>query len=310
MIRSNLCRRRLLVLFSVMALMTGFGSAQTLLFGQSDGLADDPLYTLDLPTDVLTEQLMDGTVRGATWDPDEERFLITYSLGGGPPTQLWEYRTGDLSFTLLGTMEVGKDTLSISGLAYSGGSLYGVHPVDSPAGVEGLYRIDLGTLEGTLVVAHDLTDPKVPDNNAGISGIDADPTTGTIYGTDDTNQQVVRYDLGGGSIIPVVDYPGKSFDIDGLAACGNDRIYLISDGNGGDGDPAQDHYVYNLAEAAYEDSIANPMTILDPFSEADAGGACIPAPPGVLEIPVQGPAGRLILVLALLGAAAWAFRWR
>lgn len=298
------------ILCAVLVLVASVGGAQTLFFGQSDGLADDPLYTFDLPTETLTEELMDGSVRGATWDPDEQRFLIVHSPGDGPPSQLWEYRLGDLGFTSLGTMQVGKQPLTIFGLAYSGGSLYGVHPVDSPAGVEGLYRIDLGTLQGTLVVAHDLTDPKEPDNNTGIAGIDADPATGTIYGTDDTNQQVVRYDLGGGAVVPVVDYPEDSFDIDGLAACGNDRIYLISDGNGGGGDPAQSHYVYNLVEATYEDPIANPMTILLGSTEADSAGACVPIEPEVLEIPVQGPAGQLILVLALIAAAVWSFRWR
>jgi hypothetical protein len=133
-----------------------------------------------------------------------------------------------------------------------------------------------------------------------ISGIDADPATGTIYGVDDTLGSLVQIDIGAGTITPVVAYPDASEDdIDGLAV-GNNRAYLIPDDNA----PGL-IYVYNLQTATFETPLTAPWgATADTFS----GGAYVSGAPEqplgpVAELPVFGAKMAALLAL-LLGVLA------
>lgn len=102
----------------------------------------------------------------------------------------------------------------------------------------------------------------VGTTSAAIGGIDADPATGTIYGSNDSLMQVVEIDLVTGEI-PVAAYPSGETDVDGLAV-GGGKIYLVPD----DALPPE-IYVYDMASGSYDASLTTPWSASDTFS----GGA-------------------------------------
>jgi hypothetical protein len=110
-----------------------------------------------------------------------------------------------------------------------------------------------------------------------ISGIDADPNTGTIYGVNDTTGFLVEIDVVGGTVTPVAAYPDPSeTDIDGLAIGDNGKAYLIPDDNV----PGL-IYVYDLVAGVFETPLTAPWSTSDTFS----GGAFIT---GLLVEPEPG----------------------
>jgi len=217
-------------------------------------------YEVD-PVSGASQTLIAGfPVGGATYDAANNRILFTSSSGSSNIDQLWELPVGG-SPNNLGTIidATAGGAQRIDGLAMSGGVLYGSYA--GATAEDGLWTIDTGTLNATLVY---------PFSNS-VSGIDADPATGTIYGVNDSTGQVVSIDPIG-SMTNVTAYPAGQTDIDGIAA-GNGRLYLVTDEPGS-------IYVYNLGTASYETPINNPWTSADTFS----GGAYIagtPASPGI-----------------------------
>lgn len=200
-------------------------------------------------------------VGGATYDAANDRILFTSSSGSTNIDQLWELPVGGATNNLGQLTQSTGAPLRMDGLAMSGGVLYG--SLAEGTSRDGLWTIDTGTLVGTQVY---------PFSNS-ISGIDADPDTGVIYGVNDTTGQVVSIDPAG-SMSNVTAYPAGQSDIDGLAA-GNGRLYLVTDEPGS-------IYIYNLGTASYETPISNPWTSADTFS----GAAYIapsgpPAAPGI-----------------------------
>jgi hypothetical protein len=175
-------------------------------------------------------------------------------MGSGNIDQLWEWPVGG-ALNNLGTImdATAGGAQRIDGLAISGGVLYGAYAGGTAE--DGLWTIDTGTLAATLVY---------PFTNS-VSGIDADPVTGIIYGTNDTTASLVSIDPGAMTMSVVTAYPGGALaDVDGLAVGNDGRAYLITDEPGS-------FYVYNLNTNAYEANLTAPWTSADTFS----GGAFI-----------------------------------
>lgn len=150
-------------------------------------------------------------VWGATADAFNQRILFTQAseleppeglIGGGD--NLFELPYAGGTPQLLGRITMAGAGLRVDGLAMRKGVLYGVNAGNSDA--NGFYEISLKTLEATLIA-------QFPDN---INGLDADPESCIIYGTNDTTGQVVRLDTSG-NIENLVAYPVGLDDIDGIA---------------------------------------------------------------------------------------------
>lgn len=251
------------------------------------------VFDVDAASGVATPLASDVPVWGATYDAANGRVLFTSSIGtsvGG--AALWEIEVATGTMTQVGEIrDAAGAPFRIDGLAISNGTLYGSR---AAASSDGLYSIDMNTLVVTLVF---------PFADS-ISGIDADPATGFIYGVDDSTTQLVRIDLGGPSIVPVAPYPDvNETDIDGLAI-GNGRAYLIPDDNS-----PNLIYVYNIGTGMYETPLPAPWSASDTFS----GGAYVPTsyvPPLTQEIPTLSPLGLTALVASLALAAGLLFRRR
>ncbi len=223
------------------------------------------VFAVDLSNTAQSILSANG-VWGATADPENERILFTQSSGSEPPVGtvgggdnlLAQPYTGG-SPSLLGRITLAGAGLRIDGLALRNGRLYGFNAGNAVD--NGFYQIDLNTFEATLIAA----------NADSISGLDADPKTCIIYGTNDTTGQVVRI-APNGSTFDLAAYPVGINDIDGIAV-GNGYAYLVTDEN-------QDIAVLNLSTLLYETPLSSPFTAADTFS----AGALAVLPPSQAEI--------------------------
>jgi hypothetical protein len=213
----------------------------------STGTLND-VFSVDPGTDSSNSLLFGVQVWGATADPANSRVLFTVSSGltvnGGD--NLFELPYAGGLPTLVGQIATAGG-LRVDGLAVSCGRLYGYN---AAGGVEnGFYSIDLTTLAATPIAL-------LPDS---ISGIDADPDTGAIYGVNDTTGQLVRISSAG-QVTNVAPYPVGLVDIDGLAV-GGGFAYLVTDEAGAIA-------VYDLGAGAYVSPLTSPFTAADIFSGA------------------------------------------
>jgi len=207
---------------------------------------------VNILTDAATSVIPSMPVWGATYDAARGRVLFT-SDGAVGGEALWAWKDG-ASPVYLGDITESGTPFRIDGLAFSGGVLYGSRAAGA---VDGLYEINLATLAATLVFGY--TDS--------ISGIDADPETGTIYGVNDSTGFLVEIDPIGQTVTPVVAYPDPAeTDIDGLGV-GGGKAFLIPDDN----DPGL-IYVYDFGAGAYEAPLTAPWIA---FSDTFSGGAFI-----------------------------------
>jgi hypothetical protein len=226
----------------------------TLFVGVDD--FDVSTYAVDVLTAEATA-LFDGVeVWGATYDWRNE---VVYMVDG---TTLIAWPLGDAPVAL-GTIRSDGEpgtALTFVGLAFFDGTLYGSRNIGNRAYPEGLYTIDPTTQRATLVAEFN-----IGANAADIGGLDADPVTGDLYGTNDDADArgLVSIDLDG-TVTVVTPYPGVEDDVDGLAVGNDGRAYLVTDEPG-------DFYVYDLAAGAYVDPISNPWTTTRLFS----GGAWV-----------------------------------
>lgn len=251
----------------------------------------NPAFTIDAMTDVATQVFTGRAVWGATYDQANNRVLFTSDGGVVGGDDLYQWLPAGGAPTLVGTItDVTGAPFRMDGLAISGGVLYGSR---AAASADGIYRIDMVTLVATLII---------PSSDS-ISGIDADPTTGTIYGVDDTLLQVVRIDPVGLTITPVAAYPdANETDIDGIG-CGTGVCYLVPD----DSTPGL-IYVYNTGSSTFGTPLTAPWGQVD---DTFSGGAFIEQ--RVVQptaVPTLSHAGLALLVLLLGGVAVLMIRRR
>jgi hypothetical protein len=210
---------------------------------------------------------------GAAYDPDNDRVIFVSG------TNLYQW-SSDGMVEILGSIKStdGVNVLSMVGLAYGDGMLYGVRNISTPGDPEGLYQIDTDTLVATSLAAF------TPEAMFEVGGLDYDGETGKLYATNDLTSGLIEIDASG-VITVVAPYPEGQTDLDGLAV-GDGRAYLIPDEPGF-------IYVYDFATLTYTTPISNPWTTDEIFS----AGAWIEGPePLYLPIaagsPLDEPANR------------------
>jgi hypothetical protein len=246
------------------------------------------VFTVDPVTDIPNSILTDVGTWGATADVANQRVLFTRSSGTASGNELFEipYAGGDPAS--LGTITYGGGAnLRVDGLAISGGVLYATN-AGGLSTENGLWSVDWGTLEATNVALF----------SDSISGIDADPDTGIIYGVNDSAGALVTLSTTG-TITNVIAYPGGLADIDGIA-CGDGKCYLVTD-------EAGDIPVYDIASGTFETPLTSPFTAASVFSAgaiATGGGGGDDGG----DVPATTGIGIALLVLLLGGGSAYYLR--
>lgn len=249
---------------------------------------NNDVFLVNPATNTSSSLLAGVPVWGATFDVANQRILYTTEGGANSAVDgapLFEIPLATGMPALLGVIRDGTGAdFRIDGLALSGGTLFGSRAAGS---VDGIYSIDLGTLVATL---------EFPFTDS-ISGIDADPDTGIIYGVDDTITSLVAIDVAGNTITPVTAYPdvANEPDIDGLAV-GGGRAYLVPDDNA----PGL-IYVYDIASNTFLTPISAPWGVAaDTFSGAAYTTSAAIVLPDPVEVPIFNSVWASIMGLALL----------
>ncbi|MEE4272434.1 MAG: hypothetical protein V2I67_12215 [Thermoanaerobaculales bacterium] len=222
------------------------------------GTVANPAYSVDVDDGSATQSFTGVPVGGAAYDAANARILFTSSLTTSF-SEIWEWPlTG--SPTQLGEITHQGSPLRIDGLAFIGGTLYGVLSFDDfvPAGI---FSIDTSTWVATSVLPF----PAGPAASGGLSGLAGDAGSGLLYAPDDNTSQVLSIDPVGGTVSVVAAYPGGEVDIDGMTF-GNGVIYLVPDESGS-------IYPYDVGAGAYQTAITSPFTASDVFSGAAFLGA-------------------------------------
>lgn len=218
--------------------------------GVADPLFGDAADVWGLGTDGSTLYIASGST------------YLTYGLQDGTgPTEIGSF-----------TSSVDGALLSMVGMAYGNGTLYGSRSTNSTANPEGIYAIDPATGVSTLALAVD---------SAGydFGGIDFDPAGGLMYGVSDDadNRGLYSIDLGDGLITKIADYPAGETDIDGLAI-GGGIAYLVEDEAG------DTIHRYDLNAGTYLAPLTSPFTETAIFS----GATYVPEPSGLALLALAG----------------------
>ncbi len=212
---------------------------------------------IDPATNVFFPLFNGIEIWGAAYDPDSETVYIADN------TTLHAWPIGE-SPSVVGTIKSSStaSNLSISGLAFVHGTLYGSYVIGGP-NPEGIYAIDTSTAQATLAFSY-----SVASTATELGGIDGHPQTGVLYGTNDAGplQGLVRLGTDG-SVTVVAPYPDGQTDIDGLAIGTDNRAYLITDQPGS-------FYVFDFDTLTYTLPITNPWETAKLFS----GGAWVYEP--------------------------------
>lgn len=252
------------------------------------------IFVVDPVTSTATSGATGVGVWGATSDQAGQRVLFTRASGLTPPAgqigggdELMAVPFGGGDPVSLGRITIGGEGFRIDGLAISGGVLYGVN---AGGGTQnGFYSIDWSTLVATQIAVY----------SDSISGIDADPSTGIIYGVNDSTGQLVTISTSG-VISALAAYPAGETDIDGIGV-GGGKAYLVTDEPGSVA-------VYDIASGTYDPPLTSPFTSSDTFSgaafvEQPAQPTPTPGPPGQAPIPTMSSFG-LVLLIGLIAVAA------
>lgn len=180
--------------------------------------------------------------------------------------------TGAGEPTLLGNMSYNGSPISIVGLAFANGRLYGTTNISN----EGIFEINVNSLEATLVLDYD-------DPSYDFGGFEY--ANGGFYGTNDNTNPfgtgLFSIDLNG-SINKITEYPVGESDIDGLAI-GNGIAYMIEDEGG-----ASIHR-YDLINGNYLTPLDSPFGTSQIFSSG-AYASWVPAPGALALLAAGAPA--------------------
>ena len=264
--------------------------ADVLVVGTSQNSPDpsatlNDVFTVDPATNGSASVATGVGVWGATADQENERILFTRSStqATGFGDELFEVPFAGGDPVSLGIItDVTGLPFRVDGLAVSGGVLYGTNAGGGTT--NGFFAIDWSTLIISGFVGY-------ADS---ISGIDADPDTGVIYGVNDSTGQLVTLSTGG-AISTVIAYPAGLTDIDGIAV-GDGKAFLVTDESGS-------IPVYDIATGVFETPLTSPFTSADVFSGAAYAGAVFQPPQPVPAVPAVNGFG-LVLLIGLVAAAA------
>jgi len=278
-------RHSIIVMILSFALSLGVNAEPNLVFiGTGDnGPSPGELFEIDLATNGTTS-ISTLSIGGMTADSENGVIYFTAWQGtsgvgfanlymfpvGGTPTQIGVLNLG------------GSEDFRIDGLAMVNGQLYGSRAAFDR---DGLYLIDMTTFGVTLL------DPLA---GRSVSGIDGDPVSGLIYGSDDASGMVISIDPGTLAIASVTAYPAGASDIDGVGMDDQGNIYLMED----EPSPIQ---IYNLGSSTFS-TLATPITASTVFSAGAAVFCTGPVP----TVPTMGEGGLISLgmLLMILGVVA------
>lgn len=227
-------------------------SFSQLLVGVDDSAV--PVYWVNTSNGIATPLPVGTQVWGLAYDVDIN--LVYWNQGTilyrSPFTVPFVPETVG-TMVLAGTMT----SQSLVGLAYHGGKLYGTKNISN----EGIYEVNPANAEVTLVLDY-------ADADYDFGGLDFDPVTGKLYGTNDDatphGSGVFEINLSTQAITKVADYPVGETDIDGFAAH-NGIGYLIVD-------QAGNFFVYDLVNGSQVSTLPSPFTTSEVFS----GGTFVP----------------------------------
>lgn len=230
--------------------------------GAFGGSVANPAFTVDVAADTSTQVFSGVPVWGAAYDPSGNRILFTTSSGSSAEegANLYSFDLGAGTAAQVDVITYSGSDIRIDGLAFLGGTLYGVHQFDgAPAGAgAGIYEINTSTWESTFVLG--LT-------SGAVSGLAGDTAAGLLYGPNDTTGQVMTIDPVAMTTGTLTAYPAAETDIDG-AAYGDGMLYLVPD----DDSPGE-VFVYDVTGGSYTTSLSAPWIGSDTFSAGAYFGA-------------------------------------
>ncbi|HSM14127.1 MAG TPA: DUF4394 domain-containing protein [Thermoanaerobaculia bacterium] len=231
---------------------TPLGITHPLLIGVDD--AAIPASLIDPTVPDYIDLPLGIAIWGAAFDPVERRFYLSSG------STLHHYDLDTATLTTIGTItsSVNGATLVMEGLAFTGGILWGSRVGTAALNPEGIYTLDPATAVATLNSAFNVTTDQT------LSGLDADPRTGTLYGTNDATafRGLVEIPLDG-TVSVVAPYPAGETDIDGLAIGTDGRAYLVEDDGTGSAGAV---HVWDFDAASYGTPIPTPWATNEIFS--------------------------------------------
>ncbi len=273
---------------------TEFPAFSGLLFAGTSGNSANPDDTLngvslvDVTNGAVIFNAPGVQAWGAAADPVNRRILFSVasnsigSLGGDEIFSL-SY-DGGIAESLGVILDPLGEPLRMDGLAVIDGELFAA--LDGAAGggdPDGLYRINLETMSSELALSF-----------TGIGGLDADPVSGRLFGTNDDTGMLVEIDMEAGTVTDLAAYPVDFLDIDALAADEN-TLYLITD----EDQPIQ---IFDLNSNSFSGTLPSPFANADVFAGA---ALAVEAPVTEEFIPPAIPALNiwgLLLLVAILTA--------
>jgi hypothetical protein len=199
-------------------------------FYGTDDVADMDNYRLDIATGVSTGPVWTGAGPWGLADDDVNQ--VMYIIDGSALVS-WPY--GSAAVSLIGTTTYQGATKAYVSAAHHNGVLY----VNPNLAVEGIYSVDVVTATSTLI--HTFFQSTID-----LGGLDFDPATGLLYGSNDnasyTDPQgtvgrgIIVFDLFAPTITEVTTHPypvsgtgAELTDVDGLAFDPSGVIYMIED---------------------------------------------------------------------------------
>jgi hypothetical protein len=218
-------------------------------YGTDDAAAMDN-FRLDVPTGVSTGPVWTGATAWGLADDDVNQ--VMYIINGSS-LRAWPYGSASPA-TIIGTTTYQGAAKAYVSAAHHNGVLY----VNPNLTIEGIYSVDVVTATATLI--HTFFQAAMD-----LGGLDFDPATGLLYGSNDSGtytdpqgtvgRGIIVFDLFAPTITEVNTHPYPSSaagaqltDVDGLAFDPSGVVYMLED------NPAPLHR-YIIASGMYD---ANP----------------------------------------------------
>ncbi len=276
---------------------TQFPPFSGMLFAGTSGNSANPIDTMngvsliDIDTGTVVFTAPEVQAWGAAADPVNRRILFSVasnSIGSQGGDELFALSYDGGTPESLGViLDPLGEPLRMDGLAMIEGELFAA--LDGAAGggdPDGLYRVNLDEKNSELVISF-----------TGIGGLDSDPVSGRLFGTNDDTGMLVEIDITAGTVTDLVAYPQDFVDIDAMAA-GENILYLITDED-------QDIQLFDLNSNSFTGSLPSPFINADVFAGA-ALAFELPLdeefiPPAIPTLSLMG----LLILSSLLALIGW-----
>ena len=213
---------------TILALSTAISG---LAFGQvtygTDDSGEQENFALDTGSGTSTGPEWTGA---EAWGIGDDDVNSLFYVNNGSTLYSHPFGMSGGAATNIGTILFNGAASSMTGLAYDNGVLYGHRNIAT----EALYTIDVVTLDATIAYTYSTT-------TIDLGGLDADPATGLILGSNDSSAYTDPNGNGGTGVVTLdvvaqtesldFPYPAGETDIDGLAfdPNGTGTIWYIED---------------------------------------------------------------------------------